>query len=216
MGASRRTRAPNASSFRDSNLLEFAAAMARGLRDPAMDALARARRAGAARVAAEETALMLVLHAGYPAALEALALLMEAWPGRPRAVAEGDRSRWRRNGERLCRRVYADAYPKLIANVRRLHPTLAVWMVEQGYGRVLSRPFLSDRDRERVAVAVLAAGGWERQLVSHLLGADRVGVPRVETRRALEIGRGFAEARSRAACARAWRRAFGRDAGVRR
>ena len=39
------------------------------------------------------------------------------------------------------------------------------------YGRVLSRPRLGARVRELVAVTVLAAGGWSRQLHSHLLGA---------------------------------------------
>src|SRR2546422_2578374 len=34
-----------------------------------------------------------------------------------------------------------------------------------------------------IAVTVLAAGGWERQLVSHLLGARRLGAPRGAIRR---------------------------------
>jgi 4-carboxymuconolactone decarboxylase len=152
-------------------LVAFAAATARGRHAAARRALDRLRRAGRPRAEAEEAALMLVLHAGYPAALEGLALLQSRWPGRPRAAGEGGRAQWRRSGTDLCRRVYGDAYPKLMARVRALHPTLAVWMVEHGYGRVLSRPRLDSRSRELVAVAVLAAGGWERQLVSHLRGA---------------------------------------------
>lgn len=131
---------------------------------------------------------MLVLHAGFPAALEALAVLNELWPGRARPTSEGDRSLWRRRGERLCRRVYGDAFPRLVANVDRLHPAMRAWMIEEGYGRVLSRPGLAPPERELVAVAVLAAGGWERQLVSHLLGARRMGVGEIEVRRALAIG----------------------------
>ena len=154
---------------------------------------------------------MLVLHAGYPAALEALKLLDERWPGRAIARHEGSRSDWTRRGERLCRRVYGRTYPRLIENVRRLHPTMAVWMVEQGYGRVLSRAGLNARARERIAVAVLAAGAWERQLVSHLLGAARLGCTPAEIRTALEIGARSGGAGAQAAAARAWAIAFSRS-----
>ena len=40
-----------------------------------------------------------------------------------------------------------------------MHPDLATWMEETGYGRVLSRRGMPARERERVAVAVLAAQG---------------------------------------------------------
>ena len=156
---------------------------------------------------------MLVLHAGYPAALEALRLLNETWPGTPRRSREAGRAAWRGRGERLCRTIYGDSYPRLIANVTRLHPALATWMVEQGYGRVLSRPGLAGPARELVAVAVLAALGWERQLVSHLLGADRMGCTRAEIRGALRAGARVADARGRAAVSRAVGTAFG-DAPV--
>ena len=156
-------------------LCAYAAAMTRRDFAAARAALASAKRAGARRAAAEEAALMLMLYAGYPAALEGLRVLNEAWPGRARASREGRPADWRARGERLCRRVYGPAFAKLVPAVRALHPDLATWMVEHGYGRVLSRPGLSAKDRELVTVAALAALGWERQLVSHLLGALRVG-----------------------------------------
>lgn len=185
-------------------LLRFAAAMAVGDRGGALRALRRARAAGARRVAAEEVALMLMLHAGYPAALEAMRLLTECWPGRARRSRESGPARWRVRGERLCRRIYGPVFGRLIAHVRAMHPDLAAWMIEQGYGRVLSRPGLADRDRELVAIAVLATGGWERQLVSHLLGAARVGAHPSEIRTAFVIG--LRRSRSAAAARRAWRR----------
>jgi hypothetical protein len=80
-------------------------------------------------------------------------------------------------------------------------------MIEQGYGRVLTRPGLSGPARELVAVTVLAAGGWERQLVSHLLGASRLGAPRAAIRRAFEAG-ARAGGPQAAAAARAWQTAF--------
>ena len=152
---------------------------------------------------------MLMLHAGYPAALEGARLLNEAWPGRARRTREGGPREWRRRGVALCARVYGPSFPKLERSVSALHPDLAVWMIEQGYGRVLGRGGLRPETRELVAVAVLAAGGWERQLVSHLLGADRLGASRREIRSAVRAGlRGGGSAR-RGAAARALRRAFG-------
>jgi alkylhydroperoxidase/carboxymuconolactone decarboxylase family protein YurZ len=189
-------------------LWRFAAARAAGEARGARRALADARRAGWPRVAAEETALMLMLHAGYPAALEGLRLLNAVWPGRARRTREGSAAGWRRRGARLCGLVYGPVFPKLLRSVRDLHPDLAVWMVEHGYGRVLSRRGLSARQRELATVAVLAASGWQRQLHSHLLGARRCGARRPEIRAAFDVGRRAGGARVRGACDRAWRAAF--------
>jgi 4-carboxymuconolactone decarboxylase len=181
--------------------------MARGRHASARRALAAVRRTGIARAAAEETALMLMLHAGYPAALEGAGVLLAAWPGAGRRRDRGGPADWMRRGERLCARVYGSAYAKLKTKVARLHPDLATWMIEQGYGRVLTRPGLSGVARELVAVTVLASGGWERQLVSHLLGAARLGATPAEIRHACRAGaRGGA--RAAAAATRAWRKAF--------
>ncbi len=169
-------------------LCEYAATMARADFAGARAALLAARRARLRRVAAEEVALMLMLYAGYPAALEGLRVLNDAWPGRARRAREGGPARWRAAGERLCARVYGPSYAKLVPAVRTLHPDLAAWMIEHGYGRVLSRPGLSAKHRELVTVAALASLGWQRQLVSHLLGARRVGASERETEAALLIG----------------------------
>jgi len=192
-------------------LCVFAAAMARGREPAARAAIAAARRAGAVRRELEETALMLMLYAGFPGALEGLRVLNAAWPpaGEPRRHArEGSPATWRRRGEALCRRVYGPAYARLLPAVRALHPDLAVWMVEHGYGRVLARPGLGLRERELVTVAALAALGWERQLVSHVLGAARVGAHTHAIHDALSIGAGQAGARERTIAARTWERAL--------
>lgn len=152
---------------------------------------------------------MLILHAGFPAALEGSAALARVWPGRARRTREGAVRDWLARGARRCAAVYGASAPRLIANVTRLHPDLAVMMIEQGYGRVLSRPGLAARDRELVAVAVLAAGGWERQLVSHLLGAARLGAAPAAIRAAWRIGVRRAPASRRAAALRAWKFAVG-------
>lgn len=192
-------------------LCAYAAAMTRRDFAAARAALAAAQRAGAHRAAAEEAALMLMLYAGYPAALEGLRVLNEAWPGRARATREGARASWTRRGEALCRRVYGPAFEKLVPAVRALHPDLATWMVEHGYGRVLSRPGLSAKDRELVTVAALAALGWERQLVSHLLGALRVGARPREVEAALLSGLKGAGGSALALGTNAWRRVLAAD-----
>jgi 4-carboxymuconolactone decarboxylase len=188
-------------------LCGFAAAMTRGREPEALRALAAARAAGASRRAAEETALMLMLYAGYPSALESLRVLNAAWPGRARRTREGAPARWRARGEVLCRRVYGPAYAKLLPAVRALHPDLAVWMVEHGYGRVLARTGLSAVARELITVAALASLGWERQLVSHVLGAARVGANEAAIHAALALGARFADARGREVAERTARRA---------
>lgn len=189
-------------------LCAFAAAMTRGRERAAVEAVEAARAAGARRKAPEECALMLMLYAGYPSALEGLRVLNAVWPGRARRTRGGTPARWRARGEALCRRVYGPAYARLVPAVRTLHPDLAVWMVEHGYGRVLGRGGLGVAERELITVAALAALGWERQLVSHVLGALRVGAGEPATRAALAVGAGMADARGRAMATRTWRRAL--------
>ncbi len=149
---------------------------------------------------------MLMLYAGFPGALEGLRVLNNAWPGRARPTREGTAAEWRRRGVALCRRVYGPAYDKLVPAVRTLHPDLAIWMEEHGYGRVLARRGLGVVERELVTVAALAALGWERQLVSHVLGARRVGASDAAVRDALAIGGAQADARGRGIAKRTWPR----------
>jgi len=193
------------SSAGERNLCRFAAAMAVSDRGAARRALDAARRARVPRAAIEETGLMLVLYAGYPAALEAMALIRERYPGSARRTREPGRLQWQRRGMRLCRQVYASAFPRLLRRVRTLHPDLAAWMIEEGYGRVLSRPGLDPRTRELVTVAALVATGWRRQLVSHLLGAQRLGASAANLRLAFDAGLDHADAAARIEARRAWR-----------
>ncbi len=189
-----------------SALCRYAAAMARGRDAAAASALTEARALGAPRRAAEECALMLMLYAGYPGALEGLRVLNSAWPGRARRSREGTPRDWHARGAALCRRVYGPAYDKLLPAVRTLHPDLAVWMEEHGYGRVLARAGLGVIERELVTVAALAALGWERQLVSHVLGARRVGASDAAVQAALGDGAAQADARGRGIARRTWAR----------
>ncbi len=165
-----------------------------GGRDAAVEeALAAAsRRVASGEVrqeAVEEALLQGHLFVGYPATLAAL----ERWrdmghPAPPGRVAGPDERRER--GERLCRAVYGKNYGKLRNNVRRLHPDMDRWMVEEGYGRVLGRPGLGLVVRELCVVALLARTGHGPQLHSHLRGALSVGASSEQVEAALRIAGG--------------------------
>jgi alkylhydroperoxidase/carboxymuconolactone decarboxylase family protein YurZ len=100
----------------------------------------------------------------------------QAAAARSASERDGDRDLWRARGERLCRRVYGPAYPRLRTRLRELSPALDEWAVVEGYGRTLSRPGLDAAARELCAVAALAALGVVRQLEAHVEGARRLGV----------------------------------------
>jgi 4-carboxymuconolactone decarboxylase len=127
----------------------------------------------------EEIILQSYLFAGFPRALNAA----RAWrsvSGRPAPRQDkhstvDDLELWRKQGEETCRIVYGDMYDKLRQNIRDLHPALDEWMIVDGYGKVLSRPFVDLRTRELCVVAACATSGQQRQLHSHLHGALNAG-----------------------------------------
>jgi 4-carboxymuconolactone decarboxylase len=118
---------------------------------------------------------MLTLYAGFPAAIETLHALAERWPSRSVAVAEVPAPSRRRAGMRLLAGVYGPVRSPLLRELKRLHPALAAWVVEHGYGRVLARGGLDSATRELITVALLVGGPWPRQLASHRIGARRLG-----------------------------------------
>ena len=73
--------------------------------------------------------------------------------------------------------------------MKSYHPDLAEWVVVDGYGKVLSRPILSPRERELLIVAVLAAIDVPLQLRSHVEGARRVGATEEEIQAVLRVPR---------------------------
>ncbi|MCK5688026.1 carboxymuconolactone decarboxylase family protein [Myxococcota bacterium] len=135
-----------------------------------------------------EAILQTLLFAGYPRAINALAQVRRIGV-EPELFTEPQdtlRADWQRNGEELCRAVYGTSYDTLRENITWLHPDLDLWVVETGYGRVLSRPGLSARQRELCVVAVLAGQDVAPQLRSHLQGAINVGATMGECRSVLD------------------------------
>jgi 4-carboxymuconolactone decarboxylase len=156
-------------------LARACARAARGQVRPLVAELRRALASGVPPADLREALLQTYLFAGFPRAITALTLLDRESPGpvrteRPRPVGE-----WRRRGIRLCRKVYGGDFPALMRNMRRAHPDLADWILVEGYGKTLSRPFLPLKERELIAVATLAALQAWPQLAPHVRGAMRAG-----------------------------------------
>jgi 4-carboxymuconolactone decarboxylase len=134
----------------------------------------------------EELLLQTYLFAGFPRTLNGMRewRRLAAAPARP-ASTEAPANRTA-DGEATCSRVYGPMYARLRVNIRELHPLLDAWMIEEGYGKVLSRPQLDLPRRELCIVAACAATAQDRQLQSHLHGARNVGVPEPVVTQALD------------------------------
>ena len=86
---------------------------------------------------------------------------------------------WRKRGEALCRKIYAPNYERLVANMAAVSPELSDWMIDEGYGKVLSRPGPTELEREVASVVFLAISGHPVQLYSHIRGAKNLGASEV-------------------------------------
>jgi len=135
----------------------------------------------------EEVILQSYLFVGFPVVLNALKVWREM-ESAPEAYEDGDLESRRGAGVALCRRIYGRGYDRLRDHVGRLHPDLDRWMLEEGYGKTLSRPGLEPVARELCVVGLLAAAGHLPQLRSHLRGALNVGASVEAVDAALEVG----------------------------
>ena len=126
----------------------------------------------------EELVLQTYLFAGFPRALNAAREWRKVSGVAAPVDAEGqeyDAERWLRRGVATCATVYGPFYERLRVNIRDLHPALDMWMIVEGYGKVLGRPGLDLARRELCIVAACAMARQDRQLHSHLHGALHAG-----------------------------------------
>ncbi len=154
--------------------MRLAAAVSVGDDGRSEAAMARLHAEGRVREV-EEVLLQSYLFAGYPRALNALALWRRLSGEEPPPASGGEWPQWEARGEEVCRRVYDRTYAALRRHVSHLHPDLDRWMVAEGYGKVLGRPGLDLKSREMCAVASLAAVGAGPQLHAHLRGVLNAG-----------------------------------------
>ncbi len=164
----------------------------------------------------EEVILQSYLFAGFPRALNAAREWRRgAGKGKGQGLGRG-RGRglsvrdYRAEGEATCSLVYGKFYSKLRHNIHDLHPELDDWMIDEGYGKVLSRPGLDLARRELCIVAACVAAGQDRQLHSHLHGARNVGAPDVAIAATLEALEGAVPGQNLERAVMLWARVVGK------
>jgi 4-carboxymuconolactone decarboxylase len=150
--------------------------------------LQSALRQGTSLLLIREAILQTYLFAGYAATINAFIVLNGLVDGNADFLQDEKSSaeEWKERGKRFCRQIYGNQFDKLMKNMNQLHPDLADWMISEGYGKVLARPFLSPRIRELLIVGMTAVLNVERQFHSHVRGALNVGATETELRTVLD------------------------------
>ena len=121
-----------------------------------------------------ELTLQGYLFLGFPAAIEAFGALDGILlPGKNKS--EQSVVLRVKKGRKTCRRIYREKYPALMENLRKKSPELADWIIEEGYGKVLSRLEAPLWLRELFSVALLSATGFPKQLFAHLRALTEMG-----------------------------------------
>ena len=191
-------------------LVRLAAAIAGGVPSRVAEAAGAAVQAEVPVLWGDELLLQSVLMVGYPRALAAAGeWRLAAGPPAPDAEDGTDFSQtaaWLARGESICRVIYGANYEKLRSNVAGLHPALDGWMVSEGYGRTLARPGLDLVRREFCVIAQVTVLGAERQLHSHLRGAQNAGADRAAIAAVLEATAGEASGPALAMARSLWER----------
>lgn len=139
-----------------------------------------------------EALLQSYLFAGFPVALEALAVADEECRSILGTVTwknadDFDVQAFRDRGEQLCKRVYGSVYERMMERLGTITPELSSWMIVEGYGKTLSRPELDIIRRELCIVGILAALERENQLRSHVRGAFLVGANAEDLRACADV-----------------------------
>ena len=194
-------------------LARLAAAVASGGEERLASAIEETRVAGTPAEWIEELILQAIVVVGFPRTLVA----MRAWRkvNGERATVNGAvdpgldygrHTEWTRAGEKTCHVVYGANYERLRQAVRELHPALDAWMITEGYGRTLSRPGLTLRQRELCMVAMVATLDTPHQLHSHLRGALNAGATREDVTAVVDAVRGDLSAAAQGTLDRTWQR----------
>jgi alkylhydroperoxidase/carboxymuconolactone decarboxylase family protein YurZ len=176
----------------------LSAAIAAGRTRGIHDVLDCALKDGISTQALDETILQSHLFLGYPAMIEASRLLAQITKAKP---ADADLpppydpdscALWHKQGMRKIKQIYGKKFDRLVSYVNTFSPEILYWMINDGYGKVLSRPGLSFRVRELCVVATLTVTSYDNQLRAHIRGALLVGTGNRLVRQTIENSRYFA------------------------
>lgn len=120
-----------------------------------------------------EALLQNYLFCGFPNALFFLKRFQHLTEYKPKRYNSLNNNQLKEKGIKTSKKIYGDKLPKLLSNVRKFSPELSEWLIIEGYGKVISRPALSIKEREACIIAVLSVQMFEEQLISHLYGGIR-------------------------------------------
>ena len=179
-------------------LIRMMACLWPGDQDGLRACVVAARDRDVSRTSIEELFLQGVLFCGFPRIVNGFRVLNEEWPvdtpptGGGLPVAEQ-----RAAGREMFDTIYGDNAPDVHAMLRGYHEEFHDFVLESAYGRVLSRPGLSPRVRELIAVGILAQTEQVPQLIAHGRGARKFGASADAVREAIYTATGDID-RSRA------------------
>ncbi|MCP4633168.1 MAG: carboxymuconolactone decarboxylase family protein [candidate division Zixibacteria bacterium] len=125
-----------------------------------------------------EAILQCYLFLGFPRAIEGLKRLSAIFKKHRINLdlpLKDDQRDYQSDGHALCKKVYGMKYDKLLNLMNSYSPDLSAWMIEEGYGKVLSRPGLTLEERELVTVSALISENVPNQLRAHIRGALNAG-----------------------------------------
>lgn len=152
-------------------------------------AAAEARECGDDRARLDEALLQATLFFGFPRVVSAFEQVGAAWPRNDEAEgASIPHDQRATRGRDLFATIYGKNDGAVREKLRGFHPEFHDCVLEDAYGRILSRPGLDVTTRELLAVAALATLGQIPQLVAHARGALQFGASRDATRLAMRHG----------------------------
>ncbi|MCX8105587.1 MAG: hypothetical protein N3D80_06940 [Ignavibacterium album] len=122
-----------------------------------------------------EALLQNYLFCGFPNALFFLKRFQHLTDFKPKKY-KTDFNKLKEKGIKTSKKIYGDKLPNLISNVKKFSPELSEWLIIEGYGKVISRPTLSIKEREACIISVLSVQMFEEQLKSHLFGGLKNGL----------------------------------------
>ena len=132
----------------------------------------------------KEIILQSYLFCGFPPAIEGLIVFNRVLHDRhlkdENFIDHRDPQKVMQDGLDLCGVVYGKNYAKLLSKMAHLSTDISQWMINEGYGKVLSRGILTIRERELAVIAALGVQRRKRQLISHIRGASHAGASKVE------------------------------------
>lgn len=164
----------------DRAVIGMAAGIFPGRFDRCAEWMANAQELGVPRLQLEEVLLQSALFCGFPRAITSFELLCRQWPADPPEANTVPATERAARGNALFDKVYAEKAGSVRTLLRHAHGELADYIMENAYGRILTREGLCMRIRELSAVAMLASSDQIPQMVAHGRGALRHGATQVE------------------------------------